>query len=78
MHDDDQAIIDAAVEVATFSKVHAYPAEGSPAFFEFAEKLDALATAIRKRHPHFDRNVRNTAILKRLGNLPTNGLTPRP
>lgn len=45
------AIIDAAVEVAHFSKTHEWPKEGSPEFFEFAQKLDVLATAITARFP---------------------------
>jgi hypothetical protein len=53
----EQAIIDAAVEVSVFSKTHSYPAEGTPDFFEFAQKLDVLATAINAAYPSFNRNV---------------------
>jgi hypothetical protein len=53
-----QAIIDAACEVAVFSKTNAYPQEGTPLFFDFAQKLDALATAINAEYPNFNRNVR--------------------
>ena len=52
------AIIDAACEVAAFSKTNAYPQEGTPLFFDFAKKLDALATAINAEYPSFNRNVR--------------------
>ena len=60
------AIIDAAVEVAHFSKTHAYPEEGTPDFFEFAQKLDALSTAITARFPAFQRNVQNGRIIEAL------------
>lgn len=46
-------IIDAACEVAAFSKQNAYPQEGTPLFFDFAQKLDALATAINAEYPNF-------------------------
>lgn len=52
------AIIDAAIEVATFSKTNPYPQEGTPRFFEFAEILDALSNAIQAEYPNFSRNVR--------------------
>lgn len=51
------AIIDAACEVAAFSKQNAYPQEGTPLFFDFAQKLDALATAINAEYSNFNRNV---------------------
>lgn len=57
----EQSIVNAAVEVSIFSKTHAYPAEGTPGFFEFAHKLDALATAINAAYPHFNHNVAATA-----------------
>lgn len=72
------AIVDAAIEVAHFSKTHEFPKEGSPEFFEFAQKLDVLATAITARFPAFQRNVQNGVIIARLKSLPVNGLTPRP
>ena len=53
----EQAIIDAAVAVSVFSKTHAYPTEGAPEWFEFAAKLDALATAINAAFPHFNHNI---------------------
>lgn len=58
-----QAVIDAAVEVAVFSKTHEWPKEGSPEFFEFAQKLDNLATGINRVFPRFNANIqrqRNT------------------
>ncbi len=60
------AIVDAAVEVAYFSKTHAYPKEGTRDFFDFAEKLDALATAITARFPAFQRNIQNGKIIEAL------------
>jgi hypothetical protein len=51
-------IVDAAFDVAVFSKLHAWPVEGSPEFFEFAQKLDRLACAIQAAYPMFNRNVR--------------------
>lgn len=50
-------IIDAAIEVATFSRTHTWPKERSPEFHAFAQKLDALSTAIQKEYPKFNRNV---------------------
>lgn len=57
----EQGIIDAAVEVAVFSKRNSYPREGTPEFFEYAEKLDALCTAIGAVYPSFNRNVQGGA-----------------
>ena len=57
----DQAIIDAAVDVAVFSKTNLWPAESSPEFFEFARRLDVLATAINRRYPHFNANIAKSA-----------------
>jgi len=51
------AIIDAAVEVATFSKTHEWPQNHSPEFSDFANKLDRLATAINAQYPSFNRNI---------------------
>lgn len=59
MSPSQQAIIDAACEVAIFSKTHAYPSEGTPEFFEFAQLLDRLATAINAECPVFNRNIQN-------------------
>lgn len=53
----EQAIIDAACEVATFSSTHIWPAENSPEYFEFAEKLNLLGSLINARYPSFQRNV---------------------
>lgn len=53
-----QDIIDAATEVAHFSKTHEWPEWGTPECFAFSEKLDRLATAINAEHPNFNRNVR--------------------
>ncbi len=72
MNDQTIAIIDAAVEVAHFSKTHAWPSEGTPEFFEFANKLDALATAITARFPAFQRNVQNGKIIESLRALTPN------
>ena len=47
------AIIDAACEVAAFSTQNVYPQEGTPPFFEFAQKLDVLATAIASEYPAY-------------------------
>jgi len=60
------AIIDAAVEVAHFSKSHAWPVENSPEFFEFAQKLDALATAITARFPAFQGNIQRAGLIRAL------------
>lgn len=57
MTEKQQAIIDAAVEVATFSKTHEWPQNHSPEFFDFANKLDRLATAINAEYPAFNRNI---------------------
>jgi hypothetical protein len=56
------AIIAAACEVAAFSKTNAYPQDGTPLFFDFAQKLDALATSINAEYPSFNRNVRMDGI----------------
>lgn len=64
MNTHDRAVIDAAVEVATFSKTHEWPKEGSPEFFELAQMLDRLATHINAAYPGFNANIqrqRNTA-----------------
>lgn len=53
----EQAIIDAAIEVSVFSKTQPYPSGGTPKFFAFAQKLDALATAINAAYPNFNHNV---------------------
>jgi hypothetical protein len=53
-----QDIIDAATEVAHFSKTHEWPEWGTPECFAFSEKLDRLATAINAEYPSFNRNVR--------------------
>lgn len=53
------SIIDAAVEVATFSKTHEWPQNHSPEFFDFANKLDRLATAINAFYPSFNSNIAN-------------------
>ena len=50
-------IIDAAFDVAVFSKTHTYPRDGTSEFFEFADELDALATAINAAYPSFNRNI---------------------
>lgn len=50
-------IIDAAVEVAVFSKSHTWPQFGSPDFFAFAQLLDDLAAKIQARYPEFNKNV---------------------
>ncbi len=55
--DKAQLILEAAFDVAYFSKTHEYPAEGSPAFCEFAQALDRLATAINAAYPRFNSNV---------------------
>jgi len=60
------AIVDAAIDVAHFSKTHAYPAEGTPEFFEFAQKLDALSNAIVARFPAFQRNIQNGRVIQAL------------
>ena len=52
------AIIDAACEVAAFSKTNEWPEWGTPECFAFSEKLDRLATAIAAEYPAFNRNVR--------------------
>jgi len=52
-----EAIVDAACSVAIFSKTREFPKEGTPSFFEFAQKLDALATAINAKYPDFNRNI---------------------
>lgn len=54
---DTSKIVDAACEVATFSKTHEWPAFASPEFFEFAKRLDALATAINTNYPGFNINI---------------------
>ena len=73
------AIIDAACEVAAFSKTNAYPQEGTPLFFDFAQKLDALATAINAAYPNFNRNVRmggaNTKLTGASASGPAKGST---
>lgn len=51
------AIIDSAIEVAVFSKTHDWPEQDSKEFFEFAEMLNRLATAINAEYPNFNRNV---------------------
>lgn len=56
--DGELLIIDAAVEVAVFSKTHEWPKEMSPDFFKFAQLLDDLATKIQARYPEFNKNVR--------------------
>lgn len=61
-----EAIVDAAFDVAVFSKTNSWPAEGSPEFFAFADKLDRLATALNAAYPGFNRNVRKDAQLTRL------------
>ena len=53
----EQAIIDAAMEVAVFSSTHAWPSENSPAYFEFAQKLDRLGSMLNAVYPAFRRNV---------------------
>jgi len=57
-------IEDAAVAVATFSKTHEWPKEGSPEFFKFAQLLDNLATAINAKYPEFNRNIQYRTIPK--------------
>ncbi len=57
----EQSIIDAAIDVAVFSKTHTWPTEGSPDFFLFAQLLDVLATAINAQLPTFNRNIANGA-----------------
>ncbi len=52
-----QAIIDAACEVAVFSSTHHWPMENSPEYFEFAEKLHRLGSLINAAYPSFLRNV---------------------
>lgn len=49
------AIEDAAVEVAAFSRTHGWPKERSIEFFEFAQKLDVLATCLGKKYPYFNK-----------------------
>lgn len=61
MDDKTTAIIDAAVEVATYSKTHEWPQNHSPEFFEFSNKLDRLATAINAAYPSFNRNIQRGA-----------------
>jgi hypothetical protein len=56
-----QNIEDAAVLVATFSKTHEWPSFGTPEFFEFAQKLDVLSTAITAKYPSFNRNIQWSA-----------------
>lgn len=62
-----QDIIDAATEVAHFSKTHEWPEWGTPECFAFSEKLDRLATAINAEHPNFNRNVRMGGANHRIG-----------
>lgn len=52
------AIIDAAIEVAVFSRTHEYPDWGTPECFAFSTKLDALSSAIQSEYPNFNRNIR--------------------
>ncbi len=55
-------IIDAAFDVAVFSKTNTWPKESSPEFFEFAEKLNRLATAINARYPSFNSNIQKGMV----------------
>lgn len=61
MTTDQQEIIDAAIDVAIFSKTNEYPKPGTPAFFLFTDKLDRLATKISNAYRVFNRNVPLTA-----------------
>jgi hypothetical protein len=51
------AIIDAAIEVAVFSKTHNWPEIYSKEFFELTDKLNQLEIAINAEYPNFNRNV---------------------
>lgn len=52
------------MEVAVFSSTHTWPAENSPEYFEFAEKLNRLGSFLNAAYPAFGRNVREAVILK--------------
>jgi hypothetical protein len=54
-------IVDAAVDVAVFSRTHGYPESGTPDFFRFAELLDKLSTEIAKQYPAFSSNIQLSA-----------------
>lgn len=52
-------VLESAFDVAYFSKINTYPKEGTPEFFEFAQKLDVLATSINSAYPSFNKNIQN-------------------
>ena len=42
-----KSVVDAALELLLWTKVHEYPQEKSDEFFEFVSKLDQLETSLR-------------------------------
>ena len=42
-----KSVVDAALELLLWTKVHEYPQENSEQFFEYVSKLDRLETALR-------------------------------
>lgn len=57
MTTNQQEIIDAAFEVAVFSKTHEWPQFASTEFFEFSQKLDRLHTVLSCEFPAMNRNI---------------------
>lgn len=55
MNEQEQKIIDAAISVSLFSRTHDWPREFSPEWFEYAHKLDLLATELAKLYPSLNR-----------------------
>lgn len=42
------SVVDAAVELCAFCRMHGYPKEGTPDFFKLTEMVDKLDTALRR------------------------------
>lgn len=56
MTDEEQAVINAAIKVVSFSKTNEWPIEFSDKFFEFSGLLNNLNNKINKLYPSFERN----------------------